>query len=119
MPCTSNSVTNLPSLLVVWDGRYVSDYSVAGNDGESIAHGSRLDQCIRVPDSASQDFDEDLARGWMLELDLFDNERSVILLKYYGSVSVGKIHVGECRLSSYSYVRDSILKFEIVKEVVA
>lgn len=56
----SYAVTLLPSFFRGWNGDNVSNYFVAGDNGEAISKASKSDDSVGVANTASQNFDENL-----------------------------------------------------------
>jgi len=82
----SNSVADFPSLLTVRNSGDVANYFVAGNNWEAIPKSSILDARIRVADATGDGLDEDLAGGWLLEFEVFEDEGRVFLFEDGGFV---------------------------------
>jgi hypothetical protein len=96
MPWASNSITDLPALLTVWDCGHIANYLMAGDDWEAVPKGSVLDAGVGVTDTAGENFDQYFTGGWLLELEVFKGKGSIFLL-YDGSF-IGlwkRSHVGD------------------------
>lgn len=95
VPRTTNSLTNLPFLNAGSYGSNITDNFVAGDDGKTISESSVLNDSVRVADTTSDDFDENLICFWFSKLDILNNERGIGLFEDGGFVGFGKRHVGD------------------------
>jgi len=87
---------NITNSLMTWDQRASRRSNVrllllcvGSTDVQWGTVGLRLRKRIGVADTAGEDLDEDLAFLRVLGLDLFDNQRSTLLLEEGGLVGLG------------------------------
>lgn len=56
MPCAADPVTDLPSLLAVWDGDDLGDNFMAWDEGKAVAKAGMLDNLVGVAHATRQYF---------------------------------------------------------------
>lgn len=64
VPGTANPITNLPMVFVRSNSYHFANGFMARDDGEWIAPGAGLNNQVGVTDARSQDFGQDLEKGW-------------------------------------------------------
>lgn len=76
MPRTTDSFAPLKASYTVADSYHISDQFMAGNARPRIRKEALLEEAVAVADTAGNDFDEDLALAWLLQVDVLEGESS-------------------------------------------